>query len=472
MANPDTIVRLNKFIQSDKFKILKPEQQSSIKGLSERIRISETLPGADKVSAMQAERVPASERLKEETRIPFTGNIGQKLLKGAVTGLKGIAVPFERIESAAAAPIERLQDPESLFAESIKRKEPAIKTLGREALKGLKGEKVVELGDIPRRAGFPEPISSFIGFGSSVALFDSVLGSPIKAIGISLGKAGRALTGFKKGTEVLKPSKFSGVLDDITKAIDKADDLRKTLGKNISNQIKKSNVKFKQEIVDDIISSIPEKFKSAVFDNDVIKSLELGIKKIGGGVKKVANPKTGIIETVKVPSRITIDPTADNVWKLGRAIKNAMSVKALKETASDIVTGKAKSAVTATRKLLNQLPKEAQNSLDDFSRFVGNFGKVERSIRGTSGIIKEKGIRGLEAGKTEEGIRLAFKELSEFLPEIRDIVAKSTNIARKQLITKAGKGVAKTAATIGLLRGAFRGVGRGGDNISGGEQPK
>lgn len=86
---------------------------------------------------------------------------------------------------------------------------------------GLKGERRTQLGDIPRRAGFPEPISAAIGFLTTVKLIDPLLDNFLVG---SANKLGRSLSKVKLAKKsqkqfLQKATQLDSSIDDIQKVV-------------------------------------------------------------------------------------------------------------------------------------------------------------------------------------------------------------------------------------------------------------
>lgn len=131
-----------------------------------------------------ATRPNASDTLMEELK-HMPENFGQGALKLPVTALKALSVPYQRVESAIANPLMELQKADE--RDLPKRMLDAF-------VKGATGERRGELGDIPRRAGFGEAPSKFIGFGAA-------LGSAFPAVNKAIGKTFKLLPKVKPLTK-------------------------------------------------------------------------------------------------------------------------------------------------------------------------------------------------------------------------------------------------------------------------------
>ena len=148
------------------------------------------LPKAKATEALIASREPAGEVLKKELAYR-PQNAREWIFKPPTIALKAIQIPFQKAESAIANPLMELQ------------KASAPNLGGRMATafkEGLTSQRIGELGDIPRRAGFPEPLAKFTGFGSAMGT-----AFPIAAKSITFAtRTGKTLLGFKSATPLQK----------------------------------------------------------------------------------------------------------------------------------------------------------------------------------------------------------------------------------------------------------------------------
>lgn len=141
------------------------------------------LPKAKETEALIASRTPAGLTLQEELRYK-PQNFRELAFKAPTLALKSIIPAFQKIESAIANPLIELQQAD---------KPELFKRMAESAKQGLTSERIGELGDIPRRAGAPEPVSKAIGFGAAMATAFPLAGKAIKTI----ANVGRKTLGMK-----------------------------------------------------------------------------------------------------------------------------------------------------------------------------------------------------------------------------------------------------------------------------------
>lgn len=156
MANlaPETLDRLRRFQQSEKFNKLMPETQNRFR----------TFIG-DK---------PEPELAFKRPTIPFAEpNVG--IIPDPGRGLQNLSATAQREEAALAGAGE-----EALSGR--------FKNIPKEFMRGLKGEQTTQIGDLFRRRGANEDVSSALGFAGSLVTPSNL------ALTALTGGAGKALT--------------------------------------------------------------------------------------------------------------------------------------------------------------------------------------------------------------------------------------------------------------------------------------
>lgn len=192
------------------------------------------LPRESEVEQMQINRPDSVQRLKEEVMTPydFKNKPIKSLLKPVVTGMKVVAVPFQRLESGIAGMGLGLQ--KGSFGEGLNR-----------AKEGLLGQRQQELGDIIRTTGFGgkanEALASTTGFMASIA-------APIEMI----RKANKSMSAIQKASD-------KGLMKASKQLIQGADDAVNAMGKNLDDAYLKANaIKANPNQVLDDVAKLPD----------------------------------------------------------------------------------------------------------------------------------------------------------------------------------------------------------------------
>jgi len=442
--------RAEAFIQSEKFKTLALEKQNQLLSVIEKQPVtSEFLPGQERTERLISQRRPAIEEFKEsaaEFRRPETGVIG-KAIRAPFLGLQGLGVlatPLRRLEAGIAAPLSRIQEPETLEkagvttgavlpreegfdkfkeetmkqAELSRQKAPQRKQflgeLGRESLAGLKGERRIEFGDIPRRAGFPEPLSAFIGLGTAVAIIDPVVN---KAVTKTITKIGRSI---KDAFSTDRTKILRGVEDFVGGIDDVVDEAGKNVGQIFRGDIGKKSVDANRLAT--IIKALPKRIV------DKIKTE--GVKLFKIKLDKAGNP---------IPDKF-------NLWKVRRFVDDFISPKTFKEGA----TKAEKLRLVKVRRLMKQMLKKGDDVIDDvmeqYGKIVDDLDFVKSSLTEKGRPVANKFIRlfkgkGGEPAKTE-----AVQRLAKFVPRAQKVINDAIKFNRATAIRRRTLGTLGTAA--------------------------
>lgn len=454
------------------------------------------LPGAERTSAMQAQRKPAGIRAKEllmenaqpnKLTVPSPiGPIQPNVLKTPMAAFTMASLPFERLEAAVSNAIEPLQDPTKTaragltpmggftpqqFATSPQKfltptgkdvagyvgslpkntqaKVKLAQEIGSGIIKGLKGEKLGQMGDLLRRIGAPEPVAATMGL-----IQQGVLSNPltIGTLGRSIMRVEnsmRSLLGKRLPTQALKPGPYSAVYEHLSKFIDDAGVVKDNLGKDVSAAISKTKHRFPQDKVNAVLDGLIPSAKKYLFDPDTIKAYGIKYHTIKIGKK-----------TYKV-----LDSGAENIWAVKRALDGLLPSKTL-ASGKDITpfTGNIYQGANAFRGMLRELGDDVVQSLDKFSSFANAYKIAQSKIKSNAGLVMEKGIRNLEKVSVEEGLRQSFSEIAKVMPQLLDITTDSANITQRLALKRGLGSLAKTIGTIGLLRAAFHGIESGGES--------
>ena len=384
--------------------------------LESQLPIQETdlaLPEKQKTEALISKRPEAVGEFVKEWQAKPKG-ILPTILHPPLAGLKGLNILRQKGEAAIANPLMELQ-------ETVAR--PPFETAKRAGigiLKGLTGERRGELGDIPRRAGFGEPVSSFIGLGTSTAIVDPLVN---KAITTTLSRAGKGIKDLITGERrnVLKASEdFVGGIDDF---IDEA-------GKNVG-QIFKGSVGQKSvdtNKLNQAINNLPEKALSAMKSKDAQKAF---------GIKFGENGQ--------------IAPTKENIWRLRRFLDDYITPKEFAEGATSATKGMIKRSADKLRGILAEGESpEFVNTMKSYSDFVNDW-------EFTKSVLTEKGRpianriitlfkRGGEPSKQD-----ALRRIANLIPRGKEIINRAIEFNKSQTALK----VAGTSLLLGggLLAG-------------------
>lgn len=106
------------------------------------------LPGEEKTKKKISERPDSVERLREEVMLPYSGNLLQRGVKAGITGMKTLAVPYERLSAAVGGAGVGAQKGEGLKG-ALKR-----------GIAGATGETQYRSFDPFRNFGIPEYITT------------------------------------------------------------------------------------------------------------------------------------------------------------------------------------------------------------------------------------------------------------------------------------------------------------------------
>ena len=396
--------------EQEEFELLSLEREKSI---SNQKPTDPFLPGQEKVEKKIEERQKTSavKTLKEEVTTPYKGNVLQKLVKAGITGMKTIAVPFERGEAALANPMLELQ------------KAPHTRrSLLDVSLEGLKGERIGQLGDVPRQSGEPEWFASTVGISALVGVTDLV---SKKLITRSL-KAGETFVKSKfprfLGKDfVLKQAKVA------TRAID---DMHAALSKQYDEIFKKiGNKKVNAEAVGDALVELPENIIKRISKSNLVRKNADGslvddlenLKQIRGIIRKAVPEKVW-------NGRALGDPNTSNLQQVYAKLSTVMA-----EGNDDLIR-------------LNK----------SYGQFLKTRGEIGDVLWDKNGNVVANRLRTLYSKGGDAGKQEVFKKFSQQYPEGMDVINNvkkfNSRQAAKTLLKKVGATVA-----IGGIGGAAGG---------------
>jgi len=118
------------------------------KNKSKKEKSDPFLPGEEKTKKKISERTDSVERLREEVMLPYKGNILERTAKAGVTGLKTLAVPYERLSAAVGGAGVGAQKGEG------------VKGALKRGMAGATGETQYRSFDPMRNYGVPEYITT------------------------------------------------------------------------------------------------------------------------------------------------------------------------------------------------------------------------------------------------------------------------------------------------------------------------
>jgi hypothetical protein len=197
------------------------------------------------------QRPKALDILREEVTQPWElrKHPIKTALRPLVTGLKAANVPLQAGLSAIAN--VGLEAQEGQFSPKV---------LGEAALKGLTGERIGELGDIPRSIGVPNLISATVGLFASLPLANAgARKTLVKSVNKGLSFIKSKLPKIMNKNYVLDRARTaSGGLDDLYKGLSKEYDA-------IYDKIGKVQVDVKsvQGVIDDLPANIVNKISKS-----------------------------------------------------------------------------------------------------------------------------------------------------------------------------------------------------------------
>ena len=213
------------------------------------------MPGYAKTEELIAKRPGALPALRKEVMQPWSAGYSptqpfETSARMLTTGMKALRVPLERGEAALAGTMLQAQEEERKPEEATREFQKRVGQERRSAfMKGLKGERLAELGDIPRRLGWPEPISATIGFFSMIGI-------------ANLATKGKLIDSAKKGARFMRtkmPEKMGKnyLVDRAKLGSEGLDDLYKGLSQEYDELYGRIghmqvNVKEVQNIVDEL----------------------------------------------------------------------------------------------------------------------------------------------------------------------------------------------------------------------------
>lgn len=364
----------------------------------------------------------------------LTAPIPQKPLQAALelqfkrplaVGLGGLGGVMQRGQAAIAAPLMELQEG---FVSPAR--------LGRAAWRGLTGERLAELGDIPRKIGWPEPIAATIGFFSTMGLGN-------------LATQGRLVTSAKKATQfassklpkvmsknylINRAKLASSGLDDLHSGLSQQyDDMYNAIGN------KRVNLAKVQEIADDL----PQILVNKINKSNLIQKLPDG----------------------------SISPTLNNM----KVIKNILRKSVPKNVLSgrqqaDIFQGNIKYNLERVKDVMAEGNPQLQALNQQYRQFMQLRAEVGDVIWDKFGNPKSMGLANLFKPGAERARQVSFEKFSKLWPQAQQIMKDSIKYSRRQTLKRVGGKILLIGggyeAARRLLRPMFSGLEGGGGEYS------
>jgi len=341
-----------------------------------------------------------------------------KLLSGA----------FQRGEAAIANPLMRLQ--EGLKTGFPLRKPLTLpgaisrvgSDLGQEAAKGITGERLGELGDIPRRAGVPEPLSAIIGFGSMMGITNlATRGNLVRSVNKAKQFIGKKFPKIMGKDYMLNRAKLASEgLDDLYKGLSQQyDDVLNKIGN------RPVNLEAMQNIVNDLPQNVINKVSKS---NLIVKSADGTLQ-----------PTIRNLKTIKGILRKSVP---NNVWN-GRVI-------------GDATQGSIKQAYYDVNNLMAQGNPELVALNAKYRDFMTMRDEVSRIIYDPIGEVKSKGLESLYKPGAERNKQIFFEKFANLWPQAQSIIKDSVKFAKRAGLKAGARRIAPWIPAI--LGGGYMGT--------------
>lgn len=390
------------------------------------------LPGFKRTERLIAERPRAEDILMQEVMTPLAekrGGVIGKAVSPLITGLKVLGIPRQRLEAGVAAPLAKLQETTAEERETPLKRLQFLGELGKESMRGLRGERRIELGDIPRRAGYPEWASTSIGLLTSVKLIDPLVN--------------RMLTGSLNKAEQFVKGKFPKVMgkDYLLKRANTASEGLDDLYKNLSNQY------------DDVFKKIGEK---RVNTGDVYETLANLPENIAKRIREKDILTVSDIQEIKQFLRKAVP---DNVWS-GRAI-------------GDTTQGTIKYVYYNLNKLLAKDNPDLQKLNKSYAEFMDMRNAIAKIIYDPEGNTRSGGLKGLFKPEAERRTQLFFEQFAKQWPKAAQIIKDTQKFTGRRIAKRRIGKVLPWAVGLGAGgyygRQLWRAITEGGAGGGGGE---
>lgn len=373
-------------------------------------------------------RQTAGTALGQIRQHPFRSAIGLEPAAGVgMSFLQGAGGLLQRGQAAIAAPLMELQKGVVSPAK-----------LGQAALKGVTGERLAELGDIPRQIGWPEPIAATIGFFSTMGLGN-------------LATQGRLVTSARKATQfassklpkvmsknyLINRSKLAGSgVEDLHAGLSQQyDDIYNAIGNKRVNLVKV------QEIADDL----PQVILNKVNKSNLIQKLPDG----------------------------SVAPTLNNM----KVVKNILRKSVPKNVLSgrqqaDIFQGNIKYNLERVKDVMAEGNPQLQALNQQYRQFMQLRAEIGDIIWDKFGNPKSSGLANLFKPGAERARQISFEKFSQLWPQATQIMRDSLKYSRRQTLKMWGRRGAMIGGGYELGRRALRplveGLTGGGGEYQGG----
>lgn len=380
------------------------------------------LPGKEATELQIKSRKDPVQVLKEEMQVPFdfANKPFQSAVKIPLTAMKGAAIPLRRAEATLANIMMPLQE---YGGDTPKeRAHNLVKMYGQQAKgawQGVTGQRMGEFGDLPRRAGFGEPLSRAIGISTDVALGNI----------LSKGKLAKAGTGPKPVTT----AEGNFLLNNVNKADEILDMTKKSRGQAVRQAIDNvSDIVADTADINSQIKKIPNLYKNLKNPLYKVKFDKSG--KVKGDINNLQN----VIEAVNDLS--TTKAWVDAGSKMQRALNGVYITtrNAMKTAARTKGTGPEYTALIS--------------ALNDYSDLMDKMTGFKK-MYDTAGEPLAYRFRSLFTKTGDPLYKQKWDELRKIVPELEPITKEMQGYVNKTALKQFGKTVGKQAIRAGILGG-------------------
>jgi len=346
------------------------------------------LPGREPTEQLIENRPRATETFRKELMAKPEGFL-PTALHLPLLALKAADVPRQRIEGALANPLMELQEPpEAVYepfmgVEKLKGLATLAGRMGKGIWKGAMGERRGEFGDITRRAGFGEPVSSIVGLGALFGATDMA----------SLGK----VLGLEKKIGEHLPQIMG---KDYT--LERAQKLH-----SLMDQAREGYGTLKTDVMN----------KPGPWKGTMLGDAEIPPEKLNAVILKM--PKI-IQKYLKDPQNLygikKGDATIRNVDRMKDALGDQMTSTAWDE-APNALKAATHDAYSNLRNLMVEAEPKLKPALDAYHYFMQDFYKPVKKVLETGGNMVEKKLRTAVTPGAERTTQKALEGLSQIGPE-------------------------------------------------------
>lgn len=373
-----------------------------------------SLPEKQKTEALIARRPEAVSEFIEELQAKPKGLI-PTALHYPLIGLKGLNILRQRGEAAVANPLMEAQ-------EAVGRSPmETVRAAGRGFLQGLTGERRGELGDVPRRAGFGELPSAFIGLGGLAGLGN--IATKGKLMDISPATMSKDFP-LRKTEEAIKYAKdLKSLFGEGTKEALRQAGKRKVPVKPLNTELSKIPV-FKKGIPSDLAKALKEPQYEIEFLKD-------------GSIKN----------------------TIENLDKVKGVLSDFMTKGDWAKGTTDLMKNQYKDAYRVITNAIHKADKTGRiKSADNaYQYFIKIYDDVISKIN-PQGKVSERGFRSIFAPSAEGRLKEAFDILGKIDPKFKQVTKQIGKFVSRTESKKGAIGLTKELGRIALLSTALRNI--------------